>query len=603
MISALKYKNQDSTRRYLAVTIIQLLLALALSFYLVLTYSSKFTVEYGIKIIENKNSFQGEIYYTDNDIFKEHKKKAIKYKKILNKFQKVKIEISHYNLTSLRLDPLLNRGVVEIKNFIIKFRDQTYKIDFQNFDTNYKKDIELLAYDLKSIRLRCTGSDPHIEIARNLNFNHSNFTSVIITTFLTFPLFILFQTLVRVTHKYTFDNVLLITILLSYSIYVVLFSTWQMGKYLLYIYAFTSIAFSLNNRFSYKANYIKQMMIFLVVYIAMSYASIFCTTHLADINYLNSRVLILFLACFIPLVFYRIISFDMNFFKVSLSGLQLLMTFFIISLNLELFSIDNIRIFGLLMERSEWTQKNYAFWYILLTFGTLSFYNFKDKNEAFIIAFILLLSHYTIFNTYSHSARMALIVGTVFYLTLAIFNPRKKYLHLFICFLTIFIIFSPLMFSLFDLSAYHQKLVIRDSIYHTSVALIKKHWLFGYGFGSTLQLHSSDFLNVSELPKNFVDRFPGGHPHNLSLLFWLEFGIIGAIFLAYFVLRFLRTFIEQTHGYLNQPALFAMIIAFVVITSFSWSILYYPVLLTFSFFGIMSVLSMNNEVRRDQGSK
>jgi O-antigen ligase len=243
------------------------------------------------------------------------------------------------------------------------------------------------------------------------------------------------------------------------------------------------------------------------------------------------------------------------------------------------------------------------FWYVLLMFGTLSFYNFKNKKDMIIIFLIISVSYFALFAGYSRSARLAFVVGLAIYIGLSLFNVRKKYLHIVIWVLTLYIVFSPILFSFVDLTPYHQRLIQRDAIYHTAAALIKEHWLFGYGFGSTFHMYIKDFVDIAELPKHYIDRFPGGHPHNLSLLFWLEFGVFGAVFLAYYIHKLLLVFIDKTYNKISQPALFGMIVAFDIITSFSWSILIYQVLLTFSFFGIMLVLSMNINIQRNEGSQ
>ena len=167
---------------------------------------------------------------------------------------------------------------------------------------------------------------------------------------------------------------------------------------------------------------------------------------------------------------------------------------------------------------------------------------------------------------------------------------------------TFYIIFAPIIFALIDFT-FLPKLVQRDAIYKTSLALIKEHWVFGYGYGSTLTIHLKDFVSNTDLPKHYINVFPGGHPHNLSLLFWLEFGVVGVSFLAYYIHKLLAFIIENTYDNTHQAAILSMVVAFDVITSFSWSIWYPQVLLTFAFFGIMLVLSLNVKVKREKGTE
>jgi hypothetical protein len=588
--------KHHATTINMVVIFFQLVVTLSISTYVVLEYTNNFIIKYDIKIIENTGFYRGEIYYSSNGIYSEHKKETVKYKKLLNQFQNVKICVSNQNISSLRLDPLLTAGKVVIKDFSIRYQDQVYKVDFRDIDDSTAHNVISLNRDANSVVLQCLGKDPSVVIDSNITFNRFGFTSVVHILLLTLLLFSSLKILAMAVRKYSSENIVLAMILSLYSIYVVLFSSPVLGEGLLYTLVTLSLAAALINGFYSKINYFRRIILFLTVYLLMSYLSIMLSTHLADISYLNSKVPLIICACFIPVGFYNINRFDGSMVKIFLTLLLILMALLIVSLNNNLLTINNVYLFSIQMERSDWTQKNYIFWYLLLCFGTLSFYNFRKRYDITVIVLILALSYFAIFFSYSLLARVAFFVATAVYLLLTICKFPKKVLLISIWILTIYIVFSPILFSLIDLTPYHHRLVARDAFYHTSAALIKEHWLFGYGFGSTLHIQTKDFIDISEIPKNFIDSFPGGHPHNLSLLFWLEFGILGALFLAFFIHKFLEFFIEQTYGLISQPALFGMIIAFDIITSFSWSIWYPQVLLTFAFFGVMFVLSMNNRV-------
>ena len=572
----------------------QLLLAVTVSIYVVLHFTNHFLIEYNIKIIENSGVYKGEIYFSSNGTYDEKKKKTVKYKKSVNQFQKVKVAVSGQKVSSLRLDPLLDAGEVEIKDFSVRYGDQVQEIQFSDVDVTNSYNVKVLYSNTDCIVLKCLGKDPHIEVGGDMSFNRFDLSSVVYVSILAILLFSAYRVLTIYLRKYSYENIFLPAILLFYSIYVILFSSPVMGKNLLYIFVIMSLASCITNSFSLRKNYIREILLFVMVYLLMSYLSTLLSTHLADINYLNSKVLLIICACFIPLGFNQIKNYNFIFFKFLLTVLLLLMACLIICLNTNVLSINNVYFFSFLMERTDWTQKNYIFWYLLLCFGTLSFYNFKNKNDIIIILLVWIISFFTIFYSYSLLARLAFLTATAVYLLLAICRFSKKSLLIFVWILTFYIIFSPIIFSLIDLAPYHHRLVSRNAFYHTSAALIKQHWLFGYGFGSTLHMQTRDFVDISKLPGVYIESFPGGHPHNLSLLFWLEFGVFGAIFLAYYIHRFLVFSVEQTYHFIKQPALFGMIIAFEIITSFSWSIWYSQVLLTFSFFGVMFVLSMNN---------
>lgn len=575
-----------------------------ISFHIINIDINKFTISYDVNIIQSDSRLHGQLYYKDTSQYNDKHVKNIKYKDIKNTFQNYTFNITNLsNISAIRFDPLPNKGIVEIKNFTIASKYHTYKVNFNNINTEKNSHhIKIIKKDSQSIILDCTGSDPYIELANDICFPYITWKKLRSFIIFSLLLYILMELLLFSNKIFSIEKILLSTILFTYTFYAVLGSDWRIAEHLLIIFSSIGILSYFQNHLKFNSNYIKQITIFLLLYLTMSYMSIFTSTELADLNYLNNKTPLIIAAALIPMSFYFLKPFNFKYFKVFLTILLMLYALFIIALNLDFISLDNIKIYDLTLRRHNWTQKNYMFWYVLLMFGTLSFYNFKNKKDFIIIILLLALSYYTVFYGYSRSAMLAYSIGILIYIVLSLFQVKKKYLQIIIWILTLYIIFSPLLFSLIDLTPYHPRLNQRDAIYHTAAALIKEHWLFGYGFGSTLTIHLQDFVSASEMPKHYRSVFPGGHPHNLSLLFWLEFGVFGALFLAYYIHKLLFMFIEKTYNQMNLPALFGMIVAFDIITSFSWSIWYPQVLLTFSFFGVMLVLSMNINIQQDKGT-
>ncbi len=584
--------------------VLSFIVILFISFFTVAKYTNNFVVTFDIKIIQNDYSWRGELFYSSSKIFKEKTKRSIRYKSLKNEYQKIEININNiYNINAIRLDPLLANGTVEIKNFFIKYKDQKYKVDFSKIEQqNDNNNIAIIAQSSGHIVLECVGDDPYIELVDNINFNIMSQQYISSSLFLTLILYLLLLITLWLVKLFTFEYGVLVSLLIIYTWYTLLFSTWEIAYKLILAFSIASVLVTIRNGFMRKIDYFKGMFSFLLIYFLMSYASIFLSSHVANLSFLNSKVLYIIASCFIPIGFYNLKNINTIFFKTTLTFLVITTAFFIILLNSQLVIINDISIFNFIMHRSNWTQKNYIFWYIILTFGTLSFYKFKERNDFITILVIFSLAYYAIFNSYSQSAALALVVATIVYLVLSLATFRKVHLNIFIWILTLSLIFTPLLSSLIDLAQYHPRLVDRDALYYTATALIKEHWFFGYGFGSTLHLHTSEFINISNLSAPHVERFDGGHPHNISLLFWLEFGVFGAAFLGYYVHKLLRLVIDKTQNRNNQPALFAMIISFIVITSLSWSIWYPQVLLTYAFFGVMLVLSMNTEETKHRAS-
>ena len=577
---------------------IKLLLAFLVSFYFVSKYTGEVIVKYEINVIENQHSWHGELFYSEDGSYTGKKRRSVRYKQLKNQFQPIKTNLGNQShITSIRLDPLTNIGMVEIRNLTIKYKDQMHTIDFNKIgDQNFKNNMKIVKRDSKNMLLQCVGTDPNIELTSTMDFNKVHLQDITISIFLVLLIYI-FSILIKWV---SVQNIVLSTLIIVYSLYALLFLSPSLASLLLIIFAILSLIVAVNNSIPNRILYIKSMGFFLLVYILMSYLSIYTTTDYANLEYLNAKMPYIILASLIPIGFYKISNFNMKFFKIMLTITLVLVAIFIILLDHHMISINDIPFLDYVMQRRKWTQKNYMFWYVLLMFATLSFYNVRKKYELLIILAIIALSYFTIFGGYSRSARLSFTVGILAYSILSVFQIKKKYLLGFIWFLTVYIIFSPIILSFLDLGSYIAELQHRDRIYSTSATLIKEHWFLGYGYGSTLSIHLKDIVSIADLPKIYLNTYPGGHPHNLSLLFWLEFGIFGALFLVYFIHKLLKFFIEDTYLYTNQAALFGMIAAFDIIISFSWSIWYPQVLLTFAFFGAMLVLSMNIQTKKNK---
>jgi hypothetical protein len=99
--------------------------------------------------------------------------------------------------------------------------------------------------------------------------------------------------------------------------------------------------------------------------------------------------------------------------------------------------------------------------------------------------------------------------------------------------------------------------------YDVSSAVIRSNWWLGLGFGS------SRHLVVPAVPGH-GGHLPGGHPHNLPLMFWLEFGVFGAVLLVVSLFVLYRFIAGHTDGRRGAPACWAVLSAGIVIFSFSF---------------------------------
>jgi hypothetical protein len=575
--------------------IILLLLSLLFSFYYVIHYHNDIYVEFEANIHKNNSQYIGEIYYSDSTFAEKIKSKKFYYKKIKNKFQKVQIQVDDVlKIQSIRLDPLLKKGLIEIRNFKILHGNKEYSINFKTIEKNYKHNIEIIKKGKNLIIIKTTGIDPYIYLSENIKMSSfPAFETILKSIICWIGIIVLFY----FSQNIFFRELVLVSIVAIYSFYTLLFSTPHLASYLLVMLSVMSIYVAWGNGIKNYKNYIVWVIIFLGLYFTLSYISVLYFSEYANKKYLLDIFPYIIMASIIPLGFFNTEKYNKNFIRWSFVVILMIMLLGMYLMNHGYININSSE-FTLLdekMKRTNWTQKNYMFWYVLLMWGTISLFNIKRIKEAIFIFFLLGLSYYILKDGYSQSAGLAFMVGSVVYFLLSFLHFNKKVLMIIIGIFTAYIILSPIIFSIIDLSSYHHRLIIRMKLYHTSVEYIKHSLFYGYGFGSTLSLHLHDIMDTSKLPaKYFIDSFPGGHPHNLSLLFWIEFGLIGAIFLAYFVHKLLATFVENTYQKSNLAGLFAMIISMDIITSFSWSIWYPQVLLTYGFFIALLVLSMKN---------
>ena len=566
-------------------------LLFSLVFLYIYQYRNPLQVSFDIKIIEAK-TFHGQLYYSNTkDLYKTIRLKNITYKVLKDQFQHVNVVISELdNIKSLRFDPLLSEGKVEIRNFLVFKNGNSYTINLQKATKNNKHNIKIIEAKKNSLLLKATGVDPYIELDKDIRL--SSFLSLKFVGLVLFVSLFLFV-LMQVLYRYSFaKELMLIGMVFIYSVHVIFVPKPEIATMLLELFAFLSFYMSLSN-IGEKKNYLQWFVIFVGLYFLLSYMSLYVGKNPHE-KYLYDTFGYIVLAGIIPIGFYKIKDFHKDLIRYSFVVVLLFMLVCMYLINTKNLVISNQTFFDIELWFSNWTQKNYMFWYVLLLWGTISFFNPKKIKELLIIFVLIFLSWYVLKNGYSKSTMIALYSGSVLYIVLSLFQFNKKVLFVFINLFTLYIIFSPILFSLVDLTPYHHRLILRDAIYHTSATLIKEHWLFGYGFGGTLDLHLSDFVDKINYPSHYIDTFPGGHPHNLSLLFWLEFGIVGAIFLAYFIHKLLKVFIENSYKKPNHAGLFAMIVSMDIITSFSWSIWYPQVLLTYSFFIALLVLSFSN---------
>lgn len=223
---------------------------------------------------------------------------------------------------------------------------------------------------------------------------------------------------------------------------------------------------------------------------------------------------------------------------------------------------------------SIWNQKYYAFWLGFLTWGAFSLFWKRSTVGSVLSIAIIVLTGVMLFTGYSDSAKIGFAVSIF---TFIVMHFRWKYWYrVWQVILVLYIAILPFALSLLWPSLFRifgstnvDKINDRIVIYRFTTNEILNRWIWGYGFGA-----SGSILAPLTVPT-------GGHPHNIVLLFWLEFGIFGACFLAIATLLLLSFINKQTLGQDNGPIAWALFAFGLIIFSFSFDIWLPSVVLTY----------------------
>jgi len=520
-------------------------------------------------------------------------------------FHKIKIKIKDIHINQIRLDPLREDGEIFIKNFTITqydgFKKIKQKINFKHINSKLMHNIKIKKQTYDKLHLQSVGKDPYFVLTSNLQltYNFINYFTILFSVLysLLISLLLIYSYKSILNNFYTINDVFTLFTLTLYSI-----STLFFGKYvtlshqiLLFIPFLSFILIIHNGILSYK-DYYKN--IFVIIF------GLTLLTLLSDYLH-NSQYIYRFIeylptiiaSLSIPIIFIHKKNFNKKLYQHLL--VILLSTFSIIAilLHYNIINISHIIIFKYRMTESTWAQKNYTFWYLFLMWGTISLFNLKSTKQTnlYVILYIILISAFAIMSGYSVSAKLAFIVSLIIYILFILFKPQFKILMFIPAFLALYLMLTPFIAEIFaSLSYIHPRLAGREAIYGVYSHLIYKHFFFGYGFNSCISLIPSDYLSENIINKYNHTRFVNiCSPHTLPLVLWLNFGLVGAIFFSTLIYQGTKQLIYKTYQQHNQPALFALIVSFLIITSFSWGAWYAHTLLTYSFFISIILLSLN----------
>lgn len=252
-----------------------------------------------------------------------------------------------------------------------------------------------------------------------------------------------------------------------------------------------------------------------------------------------------------------------------------------------------------------WNDKYYAFWFVFLIWGTVALLWRRGKGSTALAVVITICGFWSVFLTTSESAQLAAVVSLIVFLFCHLpFGSSRYplYMTMFFCMFLVplcWMIFTPVMpisqdSILYNITQNISGIKCRIPFYDVSTQLIRKEFILGYGFGSALSLPvpPDAFRGSSTLP--------GGHPHNIVLLFFLEQGVFGFLWLTTAVFLLFNFIYKATLDRKGGPAVWALMISAQVIFSLSFDTWQADVVMIYAMLFVLLLVSVGNTEGRIQ---
>jgi len=252
--------------------------------------------------------------------------------------------------------------------------------------------------------------------------------------------------------------------------------------------------------------------------------------------------------------------------SVILSSIAILVSTGVVAKeNLALFPSFSVVLFG-------WNDKYHAFWFVFFMWFIVALMWRRGKASTLLSLVVMSLTFWAVFLTSSESAQLSLVVALLVFLFCHIRIGRMKYGVYAVLFFLMFIppiawilpsALFPCDWSVFSLDI-PQGIASRIPFYDTTIKLFLNKPLLGYGFGSS--------LSIPVPPELFGGSsvLPGGHPHNIVLLFLLEHGMVGYCWLFSAMFMLFNYTYKSVEKYRGAPAVWAMLISAQIIFSLSF---------------------------------
>lgn len=568
------------------------------------------TIIFDIKVIKSTVShLSGQIFYSSGGVYtQETSAPFVLGNHMYNIYHTIHIPLYDNTIKNIRLDPLTHAGEVMIKDFSIIQGSWSNKkiqeINLKNINLEKLHNLKIIKKEKSFLHLLATGPDPYMEIEDDLDIQSSiiNYREKAKISLISLLILILLVYIIKGlrSNYIKIEELFTALILITYSLITVLYSSrifvlWfiigapLVGLYILYKQGLKNYILPIKNIIG----------IILLLTIVVLISDLANDKH--QIHTYFSFIQYILFAMVIAIIFIQKKAFNYHFYKYFLMTLTISIALFTTALHHDIIRIDRVITFGHRMSQHNWTQKNYTFWYLFLMWGTISFFYFSKVNKKDLIAilFILITSFIMIMSGYSDSAKLAFFLSLFVFLLFSLIKFDIKILMMIPIIISLYIFLMPWISDIIIyVSSLHERLAYREKHFALASALIKENLLFGYGYKTEAYIVLQDYLSPEILNKYNLKYLPGQNPHNIPLLIWLNFGVIGASLFSLFIYLSMKKFIVLTYNKNNQPALLALISSFIIITTFSWSGWWPVTFLTYSFFVGMIFLSMNNKLIR-----
>ena len=224
------------------------------------------------------------------------------------------------------------------------------------------------------------------------------------------------------------------------------------------------------------------------------------------------------------------------------------------------------------LDQSKWHDKNYAFWQLLLMWGSVALLWRRNVFCICMAIVVMVLSLVAVSLSTSESSQFAAVVSLFVFAFVHLVKQEGKYVvyllgtMLVVLLPFLWVCLAPVKPSLLSVLPEMKSIISRVELFDYTASLIKKELVIGYGFGSTL------FMPIPKGEVGWQFCFPGGHTHNLVLQFFMDHGLLGLIFISALVVFLFHYLFHATVKSPQAPAVWALLFAGFTLFSLSFSI-------------------------------